>query len=129
LKINSTAKVNVVDTTAITRVVLKGFLQSEGGNEVNEVNAPAFAESLGLKITETRLSAPGDYSDMLELSASAEGKELSVGGAFFGITPRIVSINARLVEARPKGVILVLENTDRHARLGRNGTLQGPTAG
>ena len=52
------------------------------GSEVNEVNAPAFAESLGLKITETRLSAPGDYSDMLELSASAEGKDISVGGAF-----------------------------------------------
>jgi len=92
---------------------------------VNEVNAPAFAESLGLKITETRLSAPGDYSDMLEISASAEGKEMSVGGAFFGITPRIVSINARPVEARPYGVILVLENTDRPGMVGRIGTVLG----
>jgi len=125
LNINYSGKVNEVDTTAITRAVLKGFLQSAGGNEVNEVNAPAFAESLGLKITETRLSAPGDYSDMLELSASAEGKNISVGGAFFGITPRIVSINARPVEARPHGVILVLENTDRPGMVGRIGTLLG----
>src|SRR2546421_3470620 len=125
LNINYSGKVNEVDTTAITRTVLKGFLQSAGGNEVNEVNAPAFAESLGLKITETRLSAPGDYSDMLELSASAEGKDISVGGAFFGITPRIVSINARPVEARPQGVILVLENTDRPGMVGRIGTLLG----
>jgi D-3-phosphoglycerate dehydrogenase len=125
LNINYSGKVNEVDTTAITRAVLKGFLQNAGGNEVNEVNAPAFAESLGLKITETRLSAPGDYSDMLELSASAEGKEISVGGAFFGITPRIVSINARPVEARPHGVILVLENTDRPGMVGRIGTLLG----
>jgi len=125
LNINYSGKVNEVDTTAITRAVLKGFLQSAGGNEVNEVNAPAFAESLGLKITETRLSAPGDYSDMLELSASAEGKNISVGGAFFGITPRIVSINARPVEARPQGVILVLENTDRPGIVGRIGTLLG----
>src|SRR5207247_2782791 len=72
LNINYSGKVNEVDTTAITRTVLKGFLQSAGGNEVNEVNAPAFAESLGLKITETRLSAPGDYSDMLERAANAE---------------------------------------------------------
>src|SRR5437868_4014079 len=70
-------------------------------------------------------SAPGDYSDMLELSASAEGKDISVGGAFFGITPRIVSINARPVEARPHGVILVLENTDRPGMVGRIGTLLG----
>ena len=125
LNINYSGKVNEVDTTAITRAVLKGFLQSAGGNEVNEVNAPAFAESLGLKITETRLSAPGDYSDMLELSASAEGRDISVGGAFFGITPRIVSINARPVEARPHGVILVLENTDRPGMVGRIGTLLG----
>jgi D-3-phosphoglycerate dehydrogenase / 2-oxoglutarate reductase len=125
LNINYSGKVNEVDTTAITRAVLKGFLQNAGGTEVNEVNAPAFAESLGLKLTETRLSAPGDYSDMLELSAAAEGKSVSVGGAFFGATPRIVSVNNRPVEARPSGVVLVLENTDRPGMVGRIGTLLG----
>src|ERR1700704_1357250 len=125
LKINYSGKVNEVDTTAITRSVLKGFLQGAGGSEINEVNAPAFAESLGLKITETRLSALGDYTDMLELSAVADGKTVSVGGAFFGATPRIVSVNSRPVEARPHGVVLVLENTDRPGMVGRIGTLLG----
>ena len=125
LNINYSGKVNEVDTTAITRSILKGFLQNAGGTEVNEVNAPAFAESLGLKITETRLSALGDYTDMLELSAVADGKTVSVGGAFFGATPRIVSVNSRPVEARPHGVVLVLENTDRPGIVGRIGTLLG----
>src|ERR1700719_4314763 len=125
LNINYSGKVNEVDTTAITRAVLKGFLQAAGGSEVNEVNAPAFAESLGLRVSESRLSAPGDYTDMLELSATGEGKTLSVGGAFFGATPRIVSINSRPVEARPHGVVLVLENTDRPGMVGRIGTLLG----
>lgn len=125
LNINYSGKVNEVDTTAITRAVLKGFLQAAGGSEVNEVNAPAFAESLGIKVSESRLSAPGDYTDMLELSASGEGKTLSVGGAFFGATPRIVSINSRPIEARPHGVVLVLENTDRPGMVGRIGTLLG----
>ena len=125
LNINYSGKVNEVDTTAITRSVLKGFLQSAGGSEVNEVNAPAFAESLGLKITETRLSAAGDYTDLLELSAAGEGKNVSVAGAFFGVTPRIVNINSRPVEARPRGIILVLENTDRPGMVGRIGTLLG----
>ena len=125
LNINYSGKVNEVDTTAITRAILKGFLQSAGGSEVNEVNAPAFAESLGLKITETRLSAVGDYTDLLELSAVADGKTVSVGGAFFGATPRIVSLNSRPVEARPHGVLLVLENTDRPGMVGRVGTLLG----
>jgi len=125
LNVNYSGKVNEVDTSAITRAVLKGFLQIAGGLEVNEVNAPAFAETLGLKVSESRLSAPGDYTDMLELSAVAEGKTVSVGGAFFGATPRIVSINSRPVEARPHGVVLVLENTDRPGMVGRIGTLLG----
>src|SRR6058998_2075984 len=103
LNINYSGKVNEVDTTAITRSVLKGFLLKAGGIDVNEVNAPAYAESLGLQINETRLSAVGDYTDLLELSASTEGSSVSVAGAFFGATPRIVSINARPVEARPQG--------------------------
>jgi D-3-phosphoglycerate dehydrogenase len=125
LNINYSGKVNEVDTTAITRSILKGFLQIAGGTDVNEVNAPAFAKSLGLKVTESRLSAPGDYSDLLEVSATAEGKIVSVGGAFFGATPRIVSVNSRPVEARPHGVVLVLENTDRPGMVGRIGTLLG----
>ena len=125
LNINYSGKVNEVDTTAITRAILKGFLQVAGGAEVNEVNAPAFAESLGLKVSETRLSALGDYADLLELTVVAEGKSVSVGGAFFGATPRIVSINSRPIEARPHGIILVLENTDRPGMVGRIGTLLG----
>src|SRR5437660_977991 len=125
LNINYSGKVNEVDTTAITRSILKGFLQNAGGTDVNEVNAPAFAESLGLKITETRLSALGDYTDMLELSAVADGKTVSVGGAFFGATPRIVSVNSRPVEARPYGIALVRENTDRPGIVGGIGTLLG----
>src|SRR5438045_6165577 len=125
LNINYSGKVNEVDTTAITRAVLKGFLQTAGGIEINEVNAPAFAQTLGLEVTETRLSAVGDYSDLLELSATAEGKTVSVAGAFFGATPRIVNVNSRPVEARPHGVVLVLENTDRPGMVGRIGTLLG----
>src|SRR5947207_4821252 len=102
LNINYSGKVNEVDTTAITRSILKGFLQIAGGIEVNEVNAPSFAEALGLKVSESRLSAPGDYTDMLELSAAGEGKTVSVGGAFFGVTLRIISINRRRVSARQR---------------------------
>ena len=125
LNINYSGKVNEVDTTAITRATLKGFLQHAGGSEVNEVNAPAFAQSLGIKISETRTSAAGDYTDSLEVSASGEEKTVSVAGAFFGATPRIVAVNARPVEARPHGVVLVLENVDRPGIVGRIGTLLG----
>src|SRR5205814_9627016 len=95
------------------------------GSEIHRVHAHAFAEALGLKVSESRLSAPGDYTDMVELSAVGEGKAVSVGGAFFGATPRVVSVNSRPVEVRPHGVVLVLENTDRPGMVGRIGTLLG----
>src|SRR5207247_7289022 len=60
LNINYSGKVNEVDTTAITRSVLKGFLHAAGGSDVNEVNAPAFAGSLGLKVSESSLGELGD---------------------------------------------------------------------
>ena len=36
-----------------------------------------------------------------------------------------MSVNSRPVEARPHGVVLVLENTDRPGMVGRIGTLLG----
>src|SRR5438045_2253645 len=58
LNINYSGKVNEVDTTAITRSILKGFLQIAGGTEGNERNTPSFAKTLGLEVSESRLSAP-----------------------------------------------------------------------
>jgi hypothetical protein len=71
LNINYSGKVNEVDTTAITRAVLKGFLQSAGGSDVNEVNAPAFAESLGLKVTVTKPFPSAAHSSAQRRASSA----------------------------------------------------------
>lgn len=125
LNINYSGKVSEVDTAAVTRVILKGFLQAAGGGEVNQVNAPALAETLGLKVTESREMAPGDFTELIELEASVNGTTVSVAGTFFGTTPRIVKINGRHVEARPHGVLLLLENRDRPGIVGLVGNLMG----
>ena len=123
LNINFSGKINDVDTTAISRAILKGFLQQAGGGEVNIVNAPAFAETIGLKITESRESALGDFVELVELTAAGETGWVSVAGTFFGATPRIVKINGRHVEARPEGVLFLLENRDRPGIVGHFGTI------
>ncbi|MDB6149089.1 MAG: serA [Chthoniobacter sp.] len=125
LNINFSGKINDVDTTPITRAVLSGFLRQAGGGEVNVVNAPAFAEQLGLKITESRESSVGDFAELIELTATGETGWVSVAGTFFGSTPRIVKINGRHVEAKPGGVLFLLENRDRPGIVGHVGTLMG----
>ena len=125
LNINFSGKINEVDTTAITRSVLTGFLRAAGGGDVNVVNAPAFAETLGLKVTESRESTSPDFAELIELTATGESGWVSVAGTFFGNNPRIVKINGQHVEAKPEGVIFLLENRDRPGIVGRIGTLLG----
>lgn len=125
LNINFSGKVNEVDTTPITRALLTGYLRAIGGNEVNPVNVLSFAENLGLQVTESRVSSPGDFTELIEVSAGCEGEPVSVAGTFFGTTPRIVKINDRHVEARPSGVLLLLENRDVPGIVGLIGTIMG----
>ena len=125
LNINFSGKINESDTTPITRAVLTGFLRAAGGGEVNVVNAPAFAETIGLKITESRESSVGDFAELIELTATGESGWVSVAGTFFGSTPRIVKINGKHVEAKPEGVVFLLENRDRPGIVGHVGTLMG----
>jgi len=124
LNINYSGKINEVDTTPITRAVLKGFLQAVYGSEVNSVNAASLAETLGVKVTESRVNTPGEFSELIEVSATDTIK-VSVAGTFFGNTPRIVKINDRHVEAKPEGALLVLENRDRPGIVGLIGSLMG----
>jgi D-3-phosphoglycerate dehydrogenase / 2-oxoglutarate reductase len=125
LNITYTGKLNEQDTTPITRAILKGFLRTAGGGEVNEVNAPAFAARLGLKVTESRESNGGDFAELIELTATGEGGWCSVAGTFFGSAARIVKINGRHVEARPEGSLIIYENKDRPGMVGWIGTLMG----
>ena len=125
LNINYSGKVAEVDTAAVTRAVLKGYLLASSGAEVNNVNAPAMAANLGISVTESRLSTPGDFTDLIELSAGCDGDSASVAGTYFGTTARVVKINNRHVEARPEGVLLLLENRDRPGIVGMLGSVLG----
>jgi D-3-phosphoglycerate dehydrogenase len=125
LSINYSGKVNDVETSPISRYVLKGFLEEAGGHEVNPVNVTSLAQTLGLKILETKDSATGEFTDLVELEAIGQGETVSVAGTFIGSSPRIVRINGRHVEARPIGVLLLLENNDVPGIVGQIGTVLG----
>jgi D-3-phosphoglycerate dehydrogenase / 2-oxoglutarate reductase len=125
LAINYSGKVNDVETSPISRYILKGFLEEAGGQEVNPVNVTSFAQTLGLKTIETKESAVGEFTDLVELEATGQGETVSVAGTFIGSSPRIVRINGRHVEARPSGVLLLLENNDVPGIVGQIGTVLG----
>jgi D-3-phosphoglycerate dehydrogenase len=109
----------------ISRAVLKGFLESAGGKEVNQVNVRALAASLGLLVDETKSNEETDFNEWLHVAVYSNGNKASVGGTFFGkhSHPRIVRINGQPVEVVPSGVLLLMTNKDRPGIVGYIGTL------
>ncbi|HXT38504.1 MAG TPA: phosphoglycerate dehydrogenase [Candidatus Angelobacter sp.] len=111
----------------ISRSVLKGFLESAGGKDVNQVNVRALAAALGLLVEEIKSNEETDFNEWLHVAVHSEEQKVSAGGTFFGKQshPRIVRINSLPVEIVPSGVLFLMTNKDRPGIVGYIGTLMG----
>ena len=117
----------VQETGPVTRAVLKSFLEGVEGSDVNYVNAPSFAEQLGIHVEEIKSTDPIDYAELITVRAQFEGGATSASGTFYGSpnNPRIVRINDMPVEAVPSGVLFIMQNQDRPGVVGWIGTIMG----
>ncbi len=113
------------DMTAVSRALIAGLLRHIHGPTVNTVNAPAYLQRLGWEVLETRQREAGDFTDLMAVTIEGSGEMVSVGGTFYGATPRIVMVHGHFVEAHPSGVILLLENKDCPGIVGHIGSLFG----
>lgn len=126
LRVNYSGNLGKLDTTLVSRGVLKGYLERPiGADQVNLINAVSTAENLGLRFTESRLPEPCEFSDLIEVTVGNASGTAVIAGSFFGGDPRIVKINGRRVEAKPEGTLLLLENTDQPGMIGAYGTILG----
>jgi D-3-phosphoglycerate dehydrogenase len=128
LRVVYQGKVAELDVNAITRALQCGFLRRISGDGVNSVNAPSQIQRLGLAFEVVKSSDAGDYTDLIEVEATAgDGSVHSARGTLLGKgnEPRIVGINGREVEVAAEGSLLVLENKDQPGMVGAVGTLLG----
>ncbi len=111
----------------VTISALKGIMEPVLGiGAVNFVNASVLAEDRGLKYSEVKSSKSEDYSNLIEVTLSANGKEISAAGFIFeGREPRIIRIGDFSMEAIPEGHVLVLVNEDRPGVIGNLGKTLG----
>src|SRR5256885_17214590 len=109
----------------ISRAVLKGFLESAGGKDVNQVNVRSLAGSLGLLVEEIKSNEETDFNEWLHVAVYSEGHKVSAGGTFFGKQshPRIVRINSLPVEVVPAGVVFLMTDEDPPRIVGDIGAL------
>jgi D-3-phosphoglycerate dehydrogenase / 2-oxoglutarate reductase len=127
LRINYSGKIGAMDTTLVSRSVLKGFLErASGSGGVNYINAVGVAENLGLRFTESRLTEPTEFVDLIEVQVRNEGGDAAtISGTFFGTEPRIVKVNGRRIDAAPQGTLLFIENQDRPGMIAAYSSILG----
>jgi len=106
-------------------MVLKGFLESAGGKDVNQVNVRALASGLGIVVEEVKSNEDTDYNEWVHVAVKSGEQRFSAGGTIFGKRhqPRIVRLNSRPVEIVPEGVLFLMNNKDRPGIVGYLGTL------
>ncbi len=115
-----------VETSTITRSLLKGLLQPILTLPINIVNAPLVAESRGIEIRETKSSAPSDYINLVVAKVTTEEGERQVGGTIVGKRDlRIVYIDGYRVDVVPEGIVLITSHTDKPGMIGQVGTILG----
>jgi D-3-phosphoglycerate dehydrogenase len=103
--------------------VLEGAI---GSPAVNLVNALHLARQRGIQVERTRVDAPTDYPNLIELRVEAAQESIRIAGTVLGDThPRIVAIDDLEVDVLPRGMLVVLRNRDVPGVIGRVGTLLG----
>ena len=121
--------VSELDTELITRMTLTGYLAAAlDESQVNLVNAPAVAKTLGLQVTESTVALATNCTELIEVSAIKGEEVCTVAGTFYGKSARIVHIAGHNVETNPKGRFLFVENDDRPGIVGMIGTALGSAA-
>ena len=120
-------KATEVPSDPITRFVLKGFLESAGGKDINQVNVRTLASSLGLLVEEIKSNEQTDFNEWLHLAAYSGDQKISAGGTLYGAKrqPRLVRVNGQPVEIVPEGVLFFMTNKDRPGIVGYLGSLMG----
>jgi D-3-phosphoglycerate dehydrogenase / 2-oxoglutarate reductase len=111
----------------ITAGAVIGLLEGAiGAPAVNVVNALHLARQRGIQVERTRVDAPSDYPNVIELRLQAGAAAVRVAGALLSEEhPRLVRIDDFQVDVSPRGQLVVLRNRDVPGVIGRVGTLLG----
>ncbi|MFK7850198.1 MAG: phosphoglycerate dehydrogenase [Akkermansiaceae bacterium] len=117
------------DTGLISRTALFRLLEcSRADGQVNLVNAPAIAKSMGLDLVESTISAQTEFNDLLVAELRKGKEKFRVAGTIIGRSPRIVEIDRLFVDTPIKGHFLIVRNDDRPGIVGAVGTLLGESS-
>jgi D-3-phosphoglycerate dehydrogenase len=112
-------------TGILTLSVLKGIFGGSTDEPVSYVNAPQLAEQRGLKVRESSTATSQDYKSLITLRSGSHSVAGTLITAGLRTEPRIVIVDAHMVEVPPSEHMLVVRNDDRPGVIGLVGTALG----
>jgi D-3-phosphoglycerate dehydrogenase len=115
-----------VDTTPLTRTILKGVLSFRLGDQVNYVNAPHLAKVRDIVVNEQKSSHSRGFTNLLTVTLRTNQESRTVAGTRLnGYGARIVKIDNYSIDASPEGHLLLIHHNDRPGVIGQVGTVLG----
>lgn len=115
-----------VDTSPLTRYIVKGVLSHHLGNDVNIINAMHMAKIRDVNIIREKSTASKGFTNLITVTLRSNGQERSIAGTLLnGYGPRIVKIDQYPVDVAPEGNIILVSHNDKPGIVGRLGSVLG----
>ncbi|QCR33671.1 phosphoglycerate dehydrogenase [Lysinibacillus sp. SGAir0095] len=123
INISYAGEVANYDVRPLTSNNLKGLLQKNHGEHVNDVNARYLSERIGIKINEHKTTTAKGFTNLITVEVKTENEVHSVAGTLLnGLGARIVKVENYVVDVIPQGHLLYIKNTDKPGAIGRVAT-------
>lgn len=108
----------------VASALLKGLLEKSSPDPINYINAPVLAQENGISISQTKGMNLVDYPNLISCRVHWDGGARLLAGVLFGGSqPRVVQVDDYHMEARPEGILLLLQNQDVPGVIGQVGTV------
>jgi D-3-phosphoglycerate dehydrogenase len=126
ISIRYSGEVSDMNLNYLTSVIVRSILIPILGDEVNLVNAMHMAKLRGIRVEETRVPAPENFTNLIviELRTNMESHRVS-GTVFTDKLPRIVNVDGYALDVVPRGNMIYFTNQDKPGVIGKIGTILG----
>jgi D-3-phosphoglycerate dehydrogenase len=113
----------------LTSVVVQRLLSRTLREGVNLINAGHVARLRGIKVQETRVEIPENYTNLITIEIRTDVETHRVSGTVFtDRMPRIVNVDGFSLEVIPRGHMVYFSNNDKPGVIGNIGTVMGQSS-
>ena len=110
----------------LTSTVVRRLLVPVLRDGVNLINAMHLANLRGIKVQETRVPAPENFTNLIEIELKTDVESHRVSGTvFLDKQPRFVNVDGYALEVVPRGHMIYFTNKDTPGVIGKIGTVLG----